>query len=76
MSDINKAVEWAVNIAKDNTHGYDQLHRQGPDFDCSSLIANALIHGGFNVSRETWTGNLEQQLITNGFKNAQNRGKR
>lgn len=68
MPDINKTVEWAVNIAKDNTHGYDQVYRQGKDYDCSSLIANALIQGGFNVSRETWTGNLEKQLIANGFK--------
>lgn len=67
MPDINKAVDWVVQIANDNSHGYDQNNRHAPDYDCSSLVAHALINGGFNVSRETWTGNLEQQLIANGF---------
>ena len=35
---IEKAVEWAISIANDNSHGYDQAHRDGPDYDCSSLI--------------------------------------
>ena len=27
MSVIEKAIQWAVSIAADNTHGYDQIHR-------------------------------------------------
>ena len=68
MGDINKAVEWAVQIANDNTHGYDQSHRNGPDYDCSSLVATALNKAGFNVSPYSWTGNLYNQLIACGFK--------
>lgn len=68
MPNIEKTVSWAESIANDNSHGYDQNNRHGPDYDCSSLVAHALIQGGFNVSRETWSGNLEQQLINNGFK--------
>lgn len=68
MGNIYKSVDWAVGIALDNTHGYDQTNRNGPDYDCSSLIGTALHQGGYNVSPRSWTGNLEQQLRQNGFK--------
>lgn len=42
MTKIEKAVTWALAIANDNTHGYDQQYRWGPDYDCSSLI---ILHG-------------------------------
>lgn len=67
MGDINKAVEWAINIANDNSHGYSQANRNGPDFDCSSLIATALNKAGFDVSVNSWTGNLKSQLLACGF---------
>lgn len=67
MGDIKKAVEWAVKIANDNSHGYDQTHRNGPDYDCSSLVATALNQAGFNVSPKSWTGNLKDQLMAEGF---------
>lgn len=68
MRNIKKAVEWAVGIANDDSHGYDQLRRYGPDYDCSSLVAAALRYGGFQVSQFSWTGNLKQQLEAEGFK--------
>lgn len=68
MGNIYKAVDWAVDKALDNTHGYDQKYRNGPDYDCSSLIGTALHEAGYNVSPRSWTGNLEQQLRNNGFK--------
>lgn len=68
MKDINRSVNWAVQIANNPAHGYDQIHRTGPDYDCSSFVAAALIEGGFNVSRNSWTGNLLQQLTANGFQ--------
>ena len=61
------AVQFMVTTAKDNSHGYDQTNRNGPDYDCSSLVATALNEGGFPVSRTSWTGNLEQQLRNCGF---------
>lgn len=67
MGDIKKAVEWAVKIANDNAHGYDQEQRNGPDYDCSSLVATALKQAGFNVSEQSWTGNLKGQLMAEGF---------
>lgn len=56
-----------LDTADDNTHGYDQKHRNGPDYDCSSLVGTALNVAGFNVSPFSWTGNLEKQLIACGF---------
>ena len=68
MGDINKAVQFMINTANDNSHGYDQTHRNGPDYDCSSLVATALNKAGFPVSPNSWTGNLKQQLLDCGFK--------
>lgn len=68
MPDIMKAVKFMLDIANDDSHGYDQQHRNGPDYDCSSLVATALAEAGFNVSRYSWTGNLKQQLLACGFK--------
>lgn len=68
MGDINKAASLAEQIANDNTHGYSQSSRNGPDYDCSSLIGTVLNQAGFNVSPYSWTGNLYSQLINCGFK--------
>ena len=38
---IDSAVAWAISIANDDTHGYDQTDRWGPDYDCSSLLRQA-----------------------------------
>lgn len=67
MPNIMKAVNFMINTALDDTHGYDQLHRNSPDYDCSSLVATALHEAGFNISPFSWTGNLEEQLRNAGF---------
>lgn len=56
-----------IDTAHDYTHGYDQTHRNGPDYDCSSLVGTALHEAGFEVSPHSWTGNLEAQLRAAGF---------
>ena len=49
MSDIEKAVSFMIDIAKDDSHGYDQIYRTGgTDYDCSSLVGTALNQAGFN----------------------------
>ena len=65
---LSNAVNLAVSIANDNSHGYDQQHRNGPDFDCSSLIAYVLNKSGFPIALDSWTGNLKPQLLACGFK--------
>ena len=67
MANIYKAVDFMVRIANDNAHGYDQTNRNGPDYDCSSLVATALYNAGFSVKPSSWTGNLEEQLRKCGF---------
>lgn len=67
MNQIEKAVRFMVDTALDDTHGYDQQHRNGPDYDCSSLVGTALHEAGFDVSPFSWTGNLEPQLRKCGF---------
>lgn len=48
-SKVEYAVQWACAIANDDTHGYDQNHRWGPDYDCSSLIISAYDEAGVPV---------------------------
>lgn len=57
----------AERIAADDSHGYDQTHRLGPDYDCSSLVAHCLNLAGYNVAVTSWTGNLRAQLVREGF---------
>ena len=56
MPSIDTAVQFMIEIANDNTHGYDQTNRYSPDYDCSSLVAIGLHNAGFNVSPYSWTG--------------------
>lgn len=68
MPKIETAVAWAERIAADDRHGYSQVHRNSPDYDCSSLVGTALSKAGFAVSKYSTTRNLESQLIKCGFK--------
>lgn len=68
---IESAVNWAVGIAKDDSHGYDQLHRWGtPDYDCSSLVISAYEQAGVPVKENgaTYTGNMRAAFVKCGFK--------
>lgn len=49
MTKVEYAVQWALNIANDDSHGYDQGNRWGPDYDCSSLIISAYEAAGIPV---------------------------
>lgn len=62
MSKIENAVAWEEQIAADDRHGYSQVHRNGPDYDCSSFIGTALAKAGFPVSQYSTTRNLGAQL--------------
>mgnify|MGYP003296222683 CR=1 FL=1 len=63
---VEKAIEWAVDIANDNSHGYSQSRRTGPDYDCSSLVSSAFKYGGFPVS-----GTLTTSTMSNSFTKAE-----
>ena len=67
-SRVESAVQWAIDIANDDTHGYSQGaanatdyrpysgSREGPDYDCASLVYHAFEHGGFKII-EAWHKN-------------------
>ena len=74
MSVISKAVSWAVSIANDDTHGYDQTSRWGPDYDCSSLVITAWENAGVPVKTNgaSYTGNMVNVFKSCGFVDVTN----
>lgn len=66
---INKAVAWAVNAANDNSHGYAQDNRWGPDYDCSSFVISAWQQAGVPVREAgaSYTGNMYAVFTKCGF---------
>ena len=58
---------WAWAIAADDSHGYDQGSRWGPDYDCSSLVISAYKKAGVPLTC-TYTGNMRADMLTHGFK--------
>ena len=75
MTKIEKAVTWALAIANDNTHGYDQQYRWGPDYDCSSLIISAWQQAGVPVKTKgaAYTGNMKSTFLACGFTDVTSR---
>ena len=57
----------AEQIAADDSHGYDQIHRNGPDFDCSSLVCYVVRSVGIPVT-STYTGNMKAGFLKCGFQ--------
>ena len=53
---VEAAVQWAINTAYDQSHGYSQVNRWGnPDYDCSSFVISAFKNGGgFAVPEYEW----------------------
>lgn len=67
---VEKAIKWAVGIANDNSHGYDQASRWGnPDYDCSSLVISAFEQAGIKLKSAgaTYTGNMYGAARNAGF---------
>lgn len=69
MTAIEKAVAWAIETANDNSHGYSQISRYGPDYDCSSFVISAWEYAGVPVKRAgaSYTGNMRGAFIACGF---------
>ena len=69
MSVVEKAIAWALKIANDPAHGYDQTSRWGPDYDCSSLVISAFKAAGLPLTA-TFTGNMKYDFLRHGFRDA------
>lgn len=71
MKKIEKALQEAERIARDDRHGYDQINRWGDDFDCSSLVLHCLEEAGgipvITKGKGTYTGNMLSALKKCGF---------
>lgn len=68
---IDAAVDYAIRIANNNKHGYDQYGRWGPDYDCSSLIISAWNDGAgipVKAAGASYTGNMKNAFVKCGFK--------
>lgn len=70
MGVIEKAVNWAVAIAADQSHGYSQVDRWGPDYDCSSFVISAFEQAGVAVREAgaSYTGNMYGAFLSCGFQ--------
>lgn len=70
MTKVEKAVDYMKKIAADNSHGYSQINRWGPDYDCSSLVISAYQQAGIPVKDKgaTYTGNMYSVFTSCGFK--------
>lgn len=70
MSVIDSAVNWAIAIANDDSHGYSQdanIRYGNPDYDCSSLVISAFKQAGVPLE-STFTGNMYRDFLRHGFK--------
>lgn len=69
MGKIETATQWMIDLANDDTHGYDQTHRWGPDYDCSSAIITAWEKAGVPVKSNGAgaTGTMYNPFIKCGF---------
>lgn len=74
MTRVEYAVQWALGIANDDSHGYSQMRRWGPDYDCSSLVISAYENAGIPVKEAgaTFTGNMESAFKKCGFEIVKN----
>ena len=70
MTKTEKATQYMEAIARDDSHGYSQYHRNGdPDFDCSSLTIRAWREAGLKLSGASYTENMDAPMLAEGFQN-------
>ena len=73
-ANVENAVQWMLNVANDDSHGYSMPRRTfSPDIDCSSFIYYALLNNGWTQDQlggsypfVTWT--MEGILSKCGWK--------
>lgn len=72
MSKVESATQWMINLANDDSHGYDQRYRWGErgDYDCSSAVVSAWEYAGVPVKSNgaSNTSNMYNVFIGCGFK--------
>ena len=74
MTETELAIRAMEEFAIDNSYGYDQLRRWGPDYDCSSAVITSWEIAGVPVHKNgaTFTGNMLYSFLKSGFVNVTN----
>ncbi|MDE6088766.1 MAG: SH3 domain-containing protein, partial [Oscillospiraceae bacterium] len=66
--EMESALQWAIQTANDDSHGYSQSNRWGnPDYDCSSFVISALRNAGIPTLNADTTRNLKANLTAENF---------
>lgn len=65
---VAAAVEWAKRIALDDSHGYSQASRYGPNYDCSSMVITAFKQVGVPIGNAITTYNMRSEFLRCGWK--------
>jgi len=70
ISAAESATRWMEALAADQTHGYSQANRWGPNYDCSSSVISAYEQAGVPVKSRgaTYTGNMRDVFLACGFE--------
>ena len=71
MGKIETATQWMIDLANDDSHGYDQDSRWGPDYDCSSSVISAWQYAGVPVKTQRCFFHIryENVFLSCGFTN-------
>lgn len=67
MTIAQSALKWMLNLAADQSHGYSQQSRWGPDYDCSSAVISSYKQAGLPLTC-TYTGDMKGDMLKKGFK--------
>lgn len=69
-SKVEAATTWMERLAADNSHGYSQANRFGPDYDCSSAVIQAWEEAGVPVKTKgaITTRNMRPVFLACGFQ--------
>ncbi len=69
ITKTESAVRKAIALAEDNSHGYSQASRWGPDYDCSSMVCQVFEEAGIPLKTcgGTYTGNMLMAALKAGF---------
>lgn len=75
MTIKEKALQWMIDLAADQSHGYSQQNRWGPNYDCSSAVITAWQTAGVPVKTKgaTYTGNMKSVFLACGFVDVTNK---
>lgn len=70
MTAAENAARLMEALAADDSHGYDQAFRWGPDYDCSSAVITVWEQAGIPVKAAgaTYTGNMYRAFLSCGFE--------